>query len=452
MSISSEITRITNNVQNTIDIIEATGVTVPEGANSNNLPSLAAALANEKQDKVTGGEGEVAGFDSSGNLTALSELDASMLRGGMSTILSNKEAVSISPSFNGIGYAVYRGAQIKLSIDGTEIPLREAHRHYLFDGLTNTYLRFQSPDSYCEYGFIDWSDSREYAAGDFARQFESGTSGPFKYFRALQSNTGLTPSENADYWEDVSANSAFTTSNYIDITNMPVVIEVTNLKNSIGYENGVSLYWRTPVQFPDQTKIEYQINGVWTQVVNDTSVIGGVQQYYTGSLQETRATIRGIRLTFTNMKLKAWTALVQIAVTGIVGGIEGTLLNKGGGALYGTLSMNENKITDVGTPTEGTDAANKDYVDSISVSPKYSVVTLSASGWSDNAQTVTVSGVLADETAQLIQPVPAIASQSAYYAAGILCTGQAANSLTFTCTAVPTDSLTVYVVMQEVSA
>ena len=67
MSISSEITRITNNVQNTIDTIEATGVTVPEGANSDDLPGLAADLANEKQDKLTGTQGQVVGFDEDGN-------------------------------------------------------------------------------------------------------------------------------------------------------------------------------------------------------------------------------------------------------------------------------------------------------------------------------------------------------------------------------------------------
>ena len=84
--------------------------------------------------------------------------------------------------------------------------------------------------------------------------------------------------------------------------------------------------------------------------------------------------------------------------------------------------------------------------------PVYRTVTLPASGWSDSTQTVTVSGVLADETAQLIQPMPAMASQSAYYGAGVLCSGQAANSLTFTCQNVPTEDLTVYVVMQEVGA
>lgn len=84
--------------------------------------------------------------------------------------------------------------------------------------------------------------------------------------------------------------------------------------------------------------------------------------------------------------------------------------------------------------------------------PKSVTVTLPASGWSSNTQTVTVNGVLADESAQLIQPMPAMASQSAYYGAGVLCSGQAANSLTFTCQTVPTADLTVYVVMQEVGA
>ena len=84
--------------------------------------------------------------------------------------------------------------------------------------------------------------------------------------------------------------------------------------------------------------------------------------------------------------------------------------------------------------------------------PALRTVTLSASGWASNSQTVTVQGVVADETAQLIQPMPAIASQAAYMAAGIYCSGQAANSLTFTCQTAPTENITVYVVMQEVSA
>ena len=101
------------------------------------------------------------------------------------------------------------------------------------------------------------------------------------------------------------------------------------------------------------------------------------------------------------------------------------------------------------TPVNDTDAANKSYVDS--KSPTSVTITLSSSSWSSNTQTVTVSGVSATETAQLITPTPAIASQSAYYEAGIMCTGQAANSLTFTCQTVPTSNLTVYVVIQPLS-
>lgn len=84
-------------------------------------------------------------------------------------------------------------------------------------------------------------------------------------------------------------------------------------------------------------------------------------------------------------------------------------------------------------------------------SPTSVPVTLTTSGWSSNTQTVTVSGVSATETAQLITPTPAIASQSAYYEAGIMCTNQGTNSLTFTCQTVPTSNLTVYVVIQPLS-
>ena len=78
-------------------------------------------------------------------------------------------------------------------------------------------------------------------------------------------------------------------------------------------------------------------------------------------------------------------------------------------------------------------------------------VTLTTSGWSSNTQTVTVSGVVASKTAQLITPIPSDSSRSAYYEAGIMCTGQAANSLTFTCQTVPTIDLAVYVVIQPLS-
>ena len=67
--------------------------------------------------------------------------------------------------------------------------------------------------------------------------------------------------------------------------------------------------------------------------------------------------------------------------------------------------------------------------------PKAHKAILTAAGWSSSAktQTITVTGVLADEAKQLIMPMPASASQDAYAAAGIACTAQGANSLTFRC-------------------
>jgi hypothetical protein len=63
--------------------------------------------------------------------------------------------------------------------------------------------------------------------------------------------------------------------------------------------------------------------------------------------------------------------------------------------------------------------------------------------WSSNTQTVTVSGVKADSVV-FVSPAPASASD--YASAGILCTAQAADSLTFTCTTTPSNAITVNVV------
>ena len=109
---------------------------------------------------------------------------------------------------------------------------------------------------------------------------------------------------------------------------------------------------------------------------------------------------------------------------------------------------------DVSDPGSDTNIANKGYVDKTvkTALPLARKVTLTTGGWnaSTKQQTVTVSGVLADESKQLIHPMPAAASQTAYMEAGIRCTGQGANSLTFTCDTVPTAAITVYVTTQEV--
>jgi hypothetical protein len=70
--------------------------------------------------------------------------------------------------------------------------------------------------------------------------------------------------------------------------------------------------------------------------------------------------------------------------------------------------------------------------------------TLTVAGWSNNEQTVSITGMTADGVV-MVSPTPA--NQSAYTSAGILCTAQAAGSLTFTCDTVPSADITVTVVM-----
>lgn len=69
---------------------------------------------------------------------------------------------------------------------------------------------------------------------------------------------------------------------------------------------------------------------------------------------------------------------------------------------------------------------------------------LTVGGWSSNTQTVTVTGVTASNIV-IVSPAPASAAD--YAAAGIVCTAQAADSLTFTCDTVPTNAITVNVVI-----
>lgn len=85
--------------------------------------------------------------------------------------------------------------------------------------------------------------------------------------------------------------------------------------------------------------------------------------------------------------------------------------------------------------------------------PTMTQITLPTTGWDDatKLQTISVTGILADTTAQNIQvnPIPA----SMYYAieSGLYCSAQAENSLTFSCSIIPTENITLNVVWQKVN-
>ena len=78
MSVQNEIERINNNVQAALSAVADAGVSVPENANSNDLPSAVLALANEKQDKLT--------FDAAPTANSTNPVTS----GGVYTALANK--------------------------------------------------------------------------------------------------------------------------------------------------------------------------------------------------------------------------------------------------------------------------------------------------------------------------------------------------------------------------
>lgn len=113
-----------------------------------------------------------------------------------------------------------------------------------------------------------------------------------------------------------------------------------------------------------------------------------------------------------------------------------------GGTMTGALVLS-------GDPTANNQAAPKSYVDSLASTS--TTITLTSSGWSSNAQTVTVNGVLA--TGQNVHLSPTSkADGDAWAAAGCWCTTQGSDSLNFTCETVPTQDIELNVEMQEVQS
>lgn len=119
--------------------------------------------------------------------------------------------------------------------------------------------------------------------------------------------------------------------------------------------------------------------------------------------------------------------------------------------IEGKYGLAQARVKSVADPIDDFDAANKAYVDS--KGPKAATVTLTTAGWSKGEQTVTVNGILADSSAQIVDVCPANKpSADRWAAAGVWCTSQAANSLTFSCDSVPTEDINVNIRMQGVSA
>ena len=89
--------------------------------------------------------------------------------------------------------------------------------------------------------------------------------------------------------------------------------------------------------------------------------------------------------------------------------------------------------------TDGTDASWSDNLTKVNTT-----VTLAAANWSGNAQTVSVTGITATGVV-FVNPDPT--DHADYTSAGIICSAQAAGTLTFTCDTTPANDIDVVVVM-----
>ena len=95
--------------------------------------------------------------------------------------------------------------------------------------------------------------------------------------------------------------------------------------------------------------------------------------------------------------------------------------------------------------TGGSDAITPEDIGA-QAKAKTLILSLTAAGWSaaSKTQTRAATGVTASNVV-IVSPAPG--SQDAYAAAGVQCTTQGASSLTFSCETVPTEALSVKVVI-----
>lgn len=277
------------------------------------------------------------------------KLDASMLTGGINSIVNNASALSINPAINGEGFTIERGGAVKVSVDGYEFEVDENAAKKLFDGSSKTYINFCQPSTFADSDFINWNSAKTYPVGAYVRYFiNGGTTGKYYWYKSLVENTNVVPlNDGTGTWELASVDTG-TYYASVDFRNSLIALEI-EFPESIKYENGVSLYWRAFGQNAKYIKIEkYDSVSGWILMEENNNVQSQhmVNTFYLGKVNGT-GTQQKIRITVTPTS-STWCALCQVAVTGLVGGIEGTLLSRGGGTMFGAITPYKSNVVSLG--------------------------------------------------------------------------------------------------------
>lgn len=321
------------------------------------------------------------------------EIQGLRLTGGLNSIGSITQSVAINPAINGAGFAYKAGAIVKIYYDGYEMPIGDYDINSLFDGRFGTYINFPRPN-----GNFAWEDSKTYPVGAYVTN-------DGHWYRALKENSNVTPTgDTTGAWELASRSGQ---SNYINLDNVLISIDIT-FPFAIRYENSLSLYWRANRQNASYIKVEkYDSNLEWFQVYEKSSIDGGdiINNIWLSNDPSGAGTQKRMRITIKVQTGTTWCALTQIALTGIVGGIEGTLVNRGGSTMYGDLSPYTNGGASLGTSSKPWNnvRAHKFYGDGsnltnihypvTSVNTKTGAVTISASDVGAQP-TITVNGIV----------------------------------------------------------
>lgn len=286
------------------------------------------------------------------------ELDASALVGGINSIINNDFAVSINPAINGAGFNVHRGGSVKIYFGEYEMPITDSAAEFLFDGSSGTCVNFPQPVGWVDIPKIMWDESKKYPTGAYVGTKENGNS-EIIWYKSQKENIGINPlGDSSGTWIREKNGKS------IDLTGAYVTIEVT-FPNKITYENGVSLYWRARAQNAKYIKIEkYGATKGWRMLKEKNFEPEKlVNTFYVGFDNDDTSGDTKIKITLSPFNYK-WCALTQLAVTGLSGGIEGTLLSRGGGSMYGNIIPYKSGGADLGGwgARFGSVFANKLYI------------------------------------------------------------------------------------------
>jgi phage minor structural protein len=173
--------------------------------------------------------------------------------------------------------------------------------------------------------------------------------------------------------------------------------------------------WRIGLSGSPYKEVYFECHSL--MVVESDTVPGAWSDCLLGAYNNTT---RKIKQTVEGLAVSGYDAGVQIDGKAVVTPTEFKLTNASGTSL---VSM-----------TGGAFSSGNGVASGKSLS-----VTLTVAGWSSLSQTVTVTGLLADATV-LCSPAPS--SKAVAEAAGVYCSSQAAGSLTFACSSVPTEAIT----------